>query len=174
MTRRLGAHWRPPASNSPMEWRRSGVRLRKSQKHGKRKKYNLSLRSVRPFQGRNSPASSTTPELGTSAMPLMRTQPSPGLDQFACTRNWVYHLASTRHIRLRHANGLRWGRCTRALADDDDRFLAALRSGSSPVAVLEADDGKVMIERVCEPNSRAPRGCPLDVVGREESFAAPG
>jgi hypothetical protein len=44
---------------------------------------------------------------------------------------------------------------TRAVADDDDRFLAALRSGSSPVAVLEADDGKkVMIERVCEPNSR--------------------
>src|SRR5262249_50413984 len=41
-----------------------------------------------------------SPELGTSAMPLIRTQPPPGLDQFTCARNWAYDLASTRRIRL--------------------------------------------------------------------------
>src|SRR5262249_18008523 len=71
-----------------------------------------------------------------------------------------------RRIRPGHANGYDGKDRTRALAGDDDhdRLLAALRSGSSPRALHcskllchqpEPDDGKVMIERVCEPNSRA-------------------
>ena len=92
----------------------------------------------------------------------MRNPAITKLDQFACARNWAYDLASTMRIRPGHA--VRWGKIVLGLL-----LVMTIASWLHSVPAqprafqcsqllchqTEPDDGKVMIERICEPNSRA-------------------